>query len=252
MRSTPTTAAAELPGAGRARRLAAALLTAAAGARRADPATSVDGNLVLSGVVSDAGKADKVQRLAASIAGRSRLRSSTGWRSPAEPGQSAGAHRRGERYDIERDRLQLAEVGSTIKFTTTNLLTIAAETTDTFIAGHPQRPPTRTVRDRHGMLRIYQRDDLRAGAGGVHHEPSRAEPDSDVRSNRQLSRGRRVPGAYLRLLRRHNGSPTITVEFKNFGVALTSRRPSSTPIISTCGFGLRSASCRPSVRCRCR
>ncbi len=32
-------------------------------------ANSVDGNLVLSGIASDAGKADKVQRLAASIAG---------------------------------------------------------------------------------------------------------------------------------------------------------------------------------------
>ena len=74
-------------------------------------ADSVDGNLVLSGVVSDAGKADKVQRARRLDRrrgqGLARHQPDDG-RHP-EPGQSAGADRRSERYEIERDRRQLAE-----------------------------------------------------------------------------------------------------------------------------------------------
>ena len=60
-------------------------------------ANSVDGNLVLSGVVSDAGQADKVRALAASIAGEvkgSQVINRMTDRHP-EPGQPAGADRRG-------------------------------------------------------------------------------------------------------------------------------------------------------------
>ena len=48
----------------------------------------------------------------------------------------------------------------------------------------------------------------------------RAEPDGDVRPDRELHRRRRVSGADHRLRRDHRGLPTITVEFKTFGVSL--------------------------------
>ena len=74
-------------------------------------ANSVDGNLVLSGIASDAGRAEKVRALAASIAGEvkgSQVINRMTRRHP-EPGQPAGADRRGAGSQIERDRGQLDE-----------------------------------------------------------------------------------------------------------------------------------------------
>jgi len=104
-------------------------------------ADSVDGNLVLSGVVSDAGKADKVRALAASIAGEVKGSQVINRMTVATPNQVNLQVR-----IAEVDVTKLSEIGvnwskafmdpaSSLQFQTTNPVTIAAETTNTIIVG---------------------------------------------------------------------------------------------------------------------
>src|SRR5947209_5822822 len=91
-------------------------------------ADSVDGNLVLSGIASDAGKADKVRALASSIAGEVKGSQVINRMTVATPNQVNLQVRIAE-VDVTKLNeigVNWQKIGSTIKFTTTNPVTIAA------------------------------------------------------------------------------------------------------------------------------
>ena len=234
--------AAELAGPGRARPVAAALVLAAIGAGRTDlrrfgrrQSGAERRRVRCRQGGQGAGARRRDRRRGQGLAGDQ----SNDGRHP-EPGQPAGADRRSERYEIERDRGQLVESRVEYKL-------------------YDHQPGDDHGRNhQHPNCRAHYRDsrqchDQRPRAGGVHHEPGRAEPDGDVRSDRQLPRRGRVPGADLRLRPAPPGvSRRSPSNSRTSGSALPSPRRSSTPTISTCGSGPRSASCRPSARCRYR
>src|SRR5271169_3170498 len=96
-------------------------------------ADSVDGNLVLTGVVSDAGQADKVRALAASIAGEAKGSQVINRMTVATPNQVNLQVRIAE-VDVNALKdigVNWSKIGSTLSFATTNPVTIAAETTNT-------------------------------------------------------------------------------------------------------------------------
>ena len=158
-------------------------------------ANSVDNNLVLSGVVSDAGQADKVRALAASIAGEVKGSQVINRMTVATPNQVNLQVRIAEVNVTKLNEIGVnwPKIGSNLSFMTNNPVTIAGEATNTLIVGqgcsgaacHDQRPH----------------------AGGVHHGFGRAEPDGDVRSDRELPRRRRVSGADLGRLATHRRVP---------------------------------------------
>ncbi len=176
-------------------------------------ADSVDGNLVLSGVVSDAGKADKVRALAASIAGEAKGSQVINRMTVATPNQVNLQVR-----IAEVDVTKLSEIGvnwskafmdptSSLQFQTTNPVTIAAETTNTIIVGKMIGQAA------NAMISALTQEGFIT---------SLAEPNLTAMSGQTASflAGGEFPVPISGSSAATGGFPTISVEFKSFGVSL--------------------------------
>src|ERR1700751_745880 len=133
-------------------------------------ADSVDGNLVLSGVVSDAGKADKGRALANSIAGEVKGSQVINRMTVATPNQVNLQVKIAEVNVTKLNEIGInwQKIGSTIKFMTTNPVTIAAETTNTLIAGHTTGTganATISALEQEGFITSLAEPNLRAMSG---------------------------------------------------------------------------------------
>jgi pilus assembly protein CpaC len=170
-------------------------------------ADSVDGNLVLSGVVSDAGEADKVRALAASIAGEVKGSQIINRMTVATPNQVNLQVRISE---VQVNKLNdigvnWAKVGSNLSFITRNPVTIGSELANTLIVGKaPGAIATIDALTQEGFI-----TDL-------------AEPNLTAMSGQTASflAGGEFPVPITGSAATTGGVPTITVEFKSFGVSL--------------------------------
>ena len=172
-------------------------------------ADSVDGNLVLSGIASDAGKADKVRALAASIAGEAKGSQVINRMTVATPNQ---VNLRVRIAEVQVNKLSeigvnWRKVGSNLSFLTQNPTTIGSELTNTLIAGHPNGT---------GVIAMI---DALEQEGFV---TSLAEPNLTAMSGQTASfvAGGQFPVPITGSAASTGGVPTITVEFKTFGVSL--------------------------------
>src|SRR6266850_75330 len=102
-------------------------------------AESIDGNLVLSGVVSDAGKADKVRALAASIAGEVKGAQVINRMTVATPNQVNLQVRVSEVNVSKLNEIGVnwSKIGSNLSFLTQNPVTIGSELRNFLTVGHP-------------------------------------------------------------------------------------------------------------------
>jgi pilus assembly protein CpaC len=172
-------------------------------------AASVDGNLVLSGVVSDAGKADKVRALAASIAGEAKGSQLINRMTVATPNQVNLQVRIAE---VQVNKLNdigvnWQKIGSELAFMTNNPVTIMGELTNTLRVGQLGGEAVRATIDaltQEGFI-----TDL-------------AEPNLTAMSGQTASflAGGEFPVPINGSSAATGGFPTITVEFKSFGVSL--------------------------------
>src|SRR6516225_772494 len=172
-------------------------------------ADSVDGNLVLSGVVSDAGKADKVRALAASVAGEAKGSQVINRMTVATPNQVNLQVRIAE---VQVNKLNdigvnWQKIGSELSFMTNNPVTIMGELTNTLRVGHLGGEAVRATIDaltQEGFI-----TDL-------------AEPNLTAMSGQTASflAGGEFPVPINGSSAATGGFPTITVEFKSFGVSL--------------------------------
>src|SRR6516165_8895875 len=173
-------------------------------------AASVDGNLVLSGVVSDAGKAEKVRALAASIAGEAKGSQVINRMTVATPNQVNLQVRIAEVNVNKLNEIGVnwSKIGSNLSFLTTNPVTIAAETTNTLRVGNPNG--TGTIATINALTQ----------EGFI---TSLAEPNLTAMSGQTASftAGGQFPVPISGSSAATNGFPTITVEFKTFGVSLS-------------------------------
>jgi pilus assembly protein CpaC len=172
-------------------------------------ADSVDGNLVLSGVVSDAGKADKVRALATSIASEVKGSQVINRMTVATPNQVNLQVRIAEVQvnKLSEIGVNWRKVGSNLSFLTQNPTTIGSELTNTLIAGHPNGT---------GVIAMI---DALEQEGFV---TSLAEPNLTAMSGQTASfvAGGQFPVPITGSAATTGGVPTITVEFKTFGVSL--------------------------------
>src|SRR5271165_1247579 len=171
-------------------------------------ADSVDGNLVLSGIASDAGKADKVRALAASIAGETK-------------GQVINRMTVATPSQVEL-RVRIAEVsltvlndlgvnwhkfGSTLKFDTNNATSLAGEVPNTITIGSLMGQAVSATIDalaQEGLIKVL------------------AEPNLTAMNGQTASFlvGGEYPVPVASTTSSTGGVPTITIEFKPFGVQL--------------------------------
>src|SRR3984893_10921409 len=102
-------------------------------------ADSVDGNLVLSGIASDAGKADKVRALAASIAGETKGSQVINRMTVATPNQVNLQVRIAEVNVTKLNEIGVnwQKIGSNLSFLTQNPVTIGSELQNFLTVGHP-------------------------------------------------------------------------------------------------------------------
>jgi pilus assembly protein CpaC len=176
-------------------------------------ADSVDGNLVLSGIASDTGKADKVQALAASIAGEAKGSQVINRMTVATPNQVNLQVR-----IAEVNVTKLSEIGvnwekafndatSSVGFLTTNPVTLMAETTNSLRVGKLTGQSTSAL-----VSALEQEGFI----------TSLAEPNLTAMSGQTASflAGGEFPVPISGSSASTNGFPTITVEFKSFGVSL--------------------------------
>ena len=173
-------------------------------------ADSVDGNLVLSGVASDAGKADRVQALAASIAGEAKGSQVINRMTVATPNQVNLQVRIAE---VQVNKLNdigvnWRKMGSNLSFATFNPVTIGSEIANNLVVGHP----TGT-----GVIATI---DALEQEGFV---TSLAEPNLTAMSGQTASftAGGQFPVPITGSAATTGGVPTITVEYKTFGVSLS-------------------------------
>jgi pilus assembly protein CpaC len=176
-------------------------------------ADSVDGNLVLTGVVSDAGQADKVSKLAASIAGEVKGSQVINRMTIATPNQVS---LRVKIAEVEVSKLNeigvnwqkaLNNPASSVSFLTTNPVTTMAETTNTLIVGKSIGQAASA------MLSALEQE------GFV---TSLAEPNLVALSGQTAAflAGGEFPVPISGASSSTGGFPTISVEFKSFGVSL--------------------------------
>jgi pilus assembly protein CpaC len=172
-------------------------------------ADSVDGNLVLNGVVSDAGKADKVRALAASIAGEVKGSQVINRMTVATPNQVNLQVKISEVNVTKLNEIGVnwAKVGSELSFLTTNPVTLAAETTNTL---------------RVGKLTGQAASALVAALEQEGFITALAEPNLTAMSGQTASflAGGEFPVPISGSSASTGGFPTISVEFKSFGVSL--------------------------------
>jgi pilus assembly protein CpaC len=176
-------------------------------------ADSVGGNLVLTGVASDAGQADRVSKLAASIAGETKGSAVINRMTVATPNQVS---LRVKIAEVEVSKLN--EIGvnwskafgnpaSSVQFQTTNPVTIMGETTNTLIVGKMLGQSvfsTISALEQEGFI------------------TSLAEPNLVAMSGQTASflAGGEFPVPISGASSSTGGFPTISVEFKSFGVSI--------------------------------
>ena len=171
-------------------------------------AESVEGNLVLNGIVSDAGKADKVRALAASVAGEVKGAQVINRMSVATPNQVNLQVRIAE-VDVTKLNeigVNWSKLGSNLSFTTFNPVSIAGETAN--------------------FLRVGQGSGAIATIQALTDEgfiTSLAEPNLTAMSGQTASftAGGQFPVPINGSSAATGGFPTITVEYKTFGVSLS-------------------------------
>jgi pilus assembly protein CpaC len=172
-------------------------------------ADSVDGNLVLSGVASDAGKADKVRALAASIAGEAKGSQVINRMTVATPNQVNLQVRIAEVQVNKLNEIGVnwRKIGSNLTFLTQNPVTIGSELQNFLTVGHPNGT---------GVIAMI---DALEQEGFV---TSLAEPNLTAMSGQTASfvAGGQFPVPITGSAASTGGVPTITVEFKTFGVSL--------------------------------
>jgi pilus assembly protein CpaC len=173
-------------------------------------ADSVDGNLVLTGIASDAGKADKVRALAASIAGEVKGSQVINRMTVATPNQVNLKVRIAE-VDVTKLSdigVNWSKVSSNLSFATFNPVSIAGELTNTLRVGNPNGT---------GVLATVQ---ALTDEGFI---TSLAEPNLTAMSGQTASftAGGQFPVPISGSSAATGGFPTITVEFKTFGVSLS-------------------------------
>jgi pilus assembly protein CpaC len=172
-------------------------------------ADSVDGNLVLSGVVSDAGKADKVRALASSIAGEVKGSQVINRMSVATPNQVNLQVRIAE-VDVSKLNeigVNWQKIGSNVRFMTNNPVTIMGELTNNLTVGNPLgtgAAATIQALEQEGFI------------------TSLAEPNLTAMSGQTASflAGGEFPVPVSGASSATGGFPTISIEFKSFGVSL--------------------------------
>jgi pilus assembly protein CpaC len=196
-------------------RLRSSLRQLAPGERVA--ADSVDGNLVLSGVVSDAGKADKVRALANSIANEVKGAQVINRMTVATPNQVNLQVRIAEVNVTKLNEIgvnwtkvgaNLAELGAlSASFLTTNPVTLAAETTNTLRVGKIGGQAvfaTLSALEQEGFITNLAQPNLTAMSG----------------QTASFLAGGEFPVPISGAAASTGGFPTISVEFKSFGVSL--------------------------------
>jgi pilus assembly protein CpaC len=172
-------------------------------------ADSVDGNLVLSGVVSDAGQADKVRALAASIAGEAKGSQVINRMTVATPNQVNLQVRIAE-VDVTKLNeigVNWSKIGTNLSFQTANPVSTAGETPNFLRVGH--------ILGQAVSATIQALTD----EGFI---TSLAEPNLTAMSGQTASflAGGEFPVPITGSAATTGGVPTITVEFKSFGVSL--------------------------------
>ena len=176
-------------------------------------ADSVDGNLVLSGIASDAGKADKVRALAASIAGEVKGSQVINRMTVATPNQVNLRVRVAEVNVTKLNEIGVnwtkafTDATSSVAFLTTNPVTLMAETTNNLRVGKL------TGQSTSALLSALEQEGFIT---------SLAEPNLTAMSGQTASflAGGEFPVPISGSSASTNGFPTITVEFKSFGVSL--------------------------------
>jgi pilus assembly protein CpaC len=175
-------------------------------------AESVEGNLVLSGIVSDAGKADKVRALAAAVAGEVKGSQVINRMTVATPNQVNLQVRVSEVNVTKLNEIGVnwakafTDVNSTIGFVTTNPVTIAAETTNSLRVGKL------TGQSASALLSALEQEGFITDL---------AEPNLTAMSGQTASflAGGEFP-VPIAGSASSTGFPTISIEFKSFGVSL--------------------------------
>ncbi len=172
-------------------------------------ANSVDGNLVLSGVVSDSGKAEKVRALASSIASEVKGAQVINRMTVATPNQVNLQVRIAEVNVTKLNEIGVnwAKLGSSLSFLTQNPVTLMAETTNSLRVGKLTGEAASAVLsalEQEGFITLL------------------AEPNLTAMSGQTASflAGGEFPVPISGSSAATNGFPTITVEFKSFGVSL--------------------------------
>jgi pilus assembly protein CpaC len=176
-------------------------------------ADSVDGNLVLSGIASDAGKADKVRALAASIAGEVKGSQVINRMTVATPNQVNLRVRVAEVNVTKLNEIgvnwtkAINDATSSVAFLTTNPVTLMAETTNNLRVGKL------TGQSASALISALEQEGFIT---------SLAEPNLTAMSGQTASflAGGEFPVPISGSSTSTNGFPTITVEFKSFGVSL--------------------------------
>jgi pilus assembly protein CpaC len=171
-------------------------------------AESVDGNLVLSGIVSDAGSAEKARTLAQSIAGETKG-AVINRMTVATPNQ-VNIHVRVAEVSLRvlsEIGVNWHKLGSTLKFMTNNPTTVASELQNTITVGRVAGEAVSATIDALAQEGLVK--DL-------------AEPDLVAMNGQTASflAGGEFPVPVAGSSTSTGGVPTVTVEFKSFGVSL--------------------------------
>jgi pilus assembly protein CpaC len=172
-------------------------------------ADSVDGNLVLSGVVMDAGEAEKVRALAASVAGEVKGSQVINRMTVATPNQVLLKVRIAEvgLNILKEIGVNWAKVGTNLSFLTRNPTTFLAT------------PPSTIRVGMIGGQAVSVTIDALSQEGLI---TSLAEPNLVAMSGQTASflAGGEFPVPVAGASSSTGGVPTVTVEFKSFGVSL--------------------------------
>jgi pilus assembly protein CpaC len=172
-------------------------------------ADSVDGNLVLSGIASDAGKADKVRALAASIAGEVKGSQVINRMTVATPNQ---VNLQVKIAEVDVNKLNeigvnWLKIGSEIAFMTNNPVTVMGELANNLRVGQitgQAVSATISALTTEGFITLLAEPNLTAMSGQTASFLAGGEFPVPI-SGTSVTTG---------------GFPTITVEFKAFGVSL--------------------------------
>jgi pilus assembly protein CpaC len=170
-------------------------------------ADSVDGNLVLNGVVSDAGKANKVQALAASIASEVKGAQVINRMTVATPNQVNLQVRVAEVNVTKLNEIGVnwQKIGQSLSFLTNNPVTVMGEATNFLTVGKvPGAQATISALEQEGFITNLAEPNLTAMSGQTASFLAGGEFPVPISGSSNVT----------------SGFPTISVEFKSFGVSL--------------------------------